>query len=85
MFRIKNDFDRICVLADSANNSLNRKRFITMSNSHRKYATYGVYDTVSKRYVLFDTIMFSGHYKYNKNTRPPEFNEMEQLIKQAVR
>lgn len=84
MFKIKNEFDRICVLANSANNSLNMKRFLPMSNQHRRYTTYGVYDNVTKQYVLFDTIMFSGHYNYNKNTKPPEFGEMESLIKRAL-
>ena len=84
MFKIKNEFDRICVLASSANNSLNMKRFLPMSNTNRKYASYGVYDSVTKKYVLFDTIMFSGHYNYNKKTKPPEFDEMEALIKSAI-
>jgi hypothetical protein len=84
MFKIKNEFDRICVLANSANNALNMKRFLPMSNTNRRYASYGIYDYVTKEYVLFDTIMFSGHYNYNKNSKPSEFNEMEALIKRAV-
>lgn len=84
MFKIKNEFDRICVLADTANQKLRSKRFLPMSNTNRKYASYGVYDNVTKRYVLFDTIMFAGHYNYNKNRKPPEFDEMEQLIRQAT-
>lgn len=80
MFKIKNEFGRIAVLADVANEQQKRKRFIASESSKQKYPTYCLYDTVTKKYVVFDSIMFAGHYAYNKNTTPRELEEMEQLI-----
>jgi hypothetical protein len=80
MFKIKNEFDRICVLADVANKKLNFKRFHTMSATKQKYAQFGIYDSVDKKFVLFDTIYFAGHYGYDKHVKPQEFVEMEKLI-----
>ena len=45
-----------------------------------RYVTFGIYDSVSKQYALFDTINLSGNFRYNSNSVPREFNEMRKLI-----
>lgn len=84
MFKIKQEFDRLGALAESANGKLRSKRFHMMSHHYRKYGTYGIYDSETKQYILFDTIMFAGHYAYNKHNKPKEFVEIEELIKSVL-
>jgi hypothetical protein len=43
----------------------------------------GLYDSVTKKYVLFDTINLTGNFRYNNNILPNEFAEMENMIKRA--
>ena len=45
--------------------------------------SYCLYDYVTKKHVVFDTIMFSGHYQYDKSVVPAEFAEMENLLTNA--
>ena len=47
-----------------------------------RYITMGIYDSVTKKYALFETINLSGNYRYNSQTLPPEFTQMLQLINQ---
>ena len=81
MFKIKNEFGRIAVMADVANDNLKFKRFIATESTKQKYPTYCLYDTVTKKYVVFDSIMFAVHYNYDKKTAPKELVEMETLIR----
>ena len=46
------------------------------------YITMGIYDSESKKHVLFDSINLSGNFRYNSKTLPKEFNEMISLIKE---
>jgi|SRR5210317_1433180 len=47
---------------------------------NNRYITLGIYDSVNKKYALFDTINLSGNFRYNSNTVPPEFAEMRRLV-----
>jgi hypothetical protein len=84
MFKIKNEFDRLGLLADAVNKKINNKRFILSQSANKRYMSYCLYDYVTKNYVVFNTIMFSGHYQYNKNVVPAEFVEMENLLTNAA-
>jgi len=84
MFKIKAEFDRIVLLADAVNKKLGKKRFYSMTSGTKRFTSYGLYDSENKTYVLFDTIMFSGHYNYNKNVMPSEFAEMEEMLTSEI-
>ncbi len=84
MFKIKNEFDRLGLLADAVNKKINNKRFIMSQSANKRYMSYCLYDYVSKKHVVFNTIMFSGHYRYNKNAVPAEFAEMEKMLRNAA-
>lgn len=80
MFKIKTEFDRITLLADAVNKKLGKRRFYPMTGGTKRFSQYGLYDNENKKYVLFDTIMFSGHYNYIKSVMPQEFVEMEEML-----
>jgi len=49
-------------------------------DNNNRFVVMGIYDSVKKKYSLFDTINLSGNYRYNKNQEPKEFRDMIKLI-----
>ena len=81
MRKISKKFEDIWAQAESRNRAEGRHRFHQINSSNRKYFTLGIYDSVNKKYCLFDTINLVGNFRYNHKDIPPEFLEMENLIK----
>lgn len=76
-------FDEICASAEKYNKEHRTDRFLRMFDQSRKFVSMGLYDSVTKKYVLFDTINLTGNFRYNNNILPSEFTEMENMIKRA--
>lgn len=75
-------FDDVWAQADA----LNKKkgfRFCKIFEIRDRYVTMGVYDTKTHQYCLFDTINFSGNYRYSPKEIPEELYEMEKLVQAA--
>lgn len=84
MRKVIKRFEEICDLAEARNRAEGRHRFHQLSGYHnKKYMTLGIYDSVTKKYCIFDSINLVGNFRYSHKTLPPEFDEMESLIKGA--
>lgn len=81
MRKITKRFEEIWSLAESRNKSEGRHRFHQINSNVRKYTVYGIYDSVTKKYCLFDTINLIGNFRYNHKEIPEEFSEMERMIR----
>lgn len=77
-------FDEICALAEKFNKENKTDRFYRMFDQSKRFVSLGIYDSVTHKYVLFDTINLTGNFRYNSNAVPNELFEMEKLIKQAA-
>jgi hypothetical protein len=64
------------------NKELRRQRFFKCQDTddNGRIISFGVYDGDTKKYVVFETINFSGNFRYDAQTVPAEVREMEQLI-----
>lgn len=93
--KLSNVFDKIWATAEQRNADLGPvygfnhntgarfHRIFDRSSSEGKngrYITMGIYDSVKKKHVLFNTINLSGNFRYNNNSVPAEFNEMKALV-----
>jgi hypothetical protein len=94
--KIVDSFDNIWAKAEKANaaygpvtgfDAQSSPRFhrifekrLPTSEKGSRYLTMGIYDSVSKRYVTFDTINLSGNFRYNNRAEPPEFKQMLKMI-----
>lgn len=83
MRRLAKRFGEICTLAEKFNAEKRQNRFQKMYNQDKRFVSFGIYDTVTKQYVLFDTVNLTGNFRYSNNTAPPELDEMENLIRKA--
>lgn len=45
-----------------------------------RYVRMGLYDTVTKKYVIFDTINLMANFRYNQHKIPQELRDMETLV-----
>ena len=82
MRKIIKSFDEIWSKAEA----FNRKkvdRFVKCFDSRGKYVSFGIYDKISKKYCLFDTINLTGNFRYNASESIPELSEMEKMISNA--
>lgn len=79
MRKIAKRFDEIWTKAELRNQT-EKDRFIKVFEHSKRYITMGVYDSVTKRYALFDTINLVGNFRYNPNTVPQELNEMDRIV-----
>ena len=50
------------------------------SDKGSRYLVMGIYDSVTKKYALFDSINLSGNFRYNNRAEPPEFKQMLKMI-----
>lgn len=83
MRRLAKRFGEICTLVEKFNAEKRQNRFQKMYNQDKRFVSFGIYDTVTKQYVLFDTVNLTGNFRYSNNTAPPELDEMENLIRKA--
>lgn len=81
--KLSKKFDEICASAEKYNKENRTDRFVRMFDQSRKFVSMGLYDSVTKKYVLFDTINLTGNFRYSNNVLPNEFTEMENMIKSA--
>ena len=82
MRKIVKSFDQIWGKAEA----FNRKRgdrFVRCFDRRGKYLSFGIYDKLAKKYVLFDTINLTGNFRYNAVDVVPELVEMEEMISNA--
>jgi len=83
MFKLNREFDQLWSKAVKINESSNGQRFHRIFQQSKRFVTVGLYDSVSKQYVLFDTVNFAGNYRYDKNIKPDEFRVMEKMVQKA--
>ncbi len=76
-------FEEVCEGADRFNSENRTERFFTVFEQRKKYVTVGLYDSVTKKHVLFDSINLVGNFRYNSNGVPGELYEMERMITSA--
>lgn len=83
MRKIIKVFEDIWARAESRNKAEGRHRFhqINSASTNRKFVTLGIYDSVTKKYCVFDTINLVGNFRYNHKEIPREFFEMEDIVK----
>ena len=72
-------FNDIWTLAEERNRR-EGKSFIKIYESKKRYVTFGIYDSITKKYCLFNTINLVGNFRYNSKVVPPEFAEMRRLV-----
>lgn len=80
MRKVLKRFEEICALAEARNRAEGRHRFHQLTSHYKKYMTLGIYDSVTKKYCVFDSINLTGNFRYSHRSLPPEFDEMEQMI-----
>jgi|LauGreDrversion4_2_1035121.scaffolds.fasta_scaffold58756_2 hypothetical protein len=85
MNKMMRKFDEICESADRFNAEKRTERFFKLFEQRKKYVTVGLYDSVTKKHVLFDSINLVGNFRYNNNGIPGELFEMERMITSASR
>lgn len=78
MRHLTNVFNEIWALAEERNRQ--GGGFIKIYESKKRYVTFGIYDSVTKKYCLFHTINLVGNFRYNSKVVPPEFKEMRKLV-----
>ena len=83
MFKLNREFDLLWSKAVKINERSNGQRFHRIFQQSKRFVTVGLYDSVSKRYALFDTVNFAGNYRYDKNIKPDEFRVMEKMVQKA--
>ena len=81
MRKLASVFDKIRARAEERNNELGNQRFYRIFEKKNRYYTYGLYDGLTKKWCTFCTINLVGNYRYNIEVLPPEFSEMEQMVK----
>jgi len=83
MFKFNREFDEIWKKAEETNNRLHKSRFLKIFQQNKRFSTVGLYDSETKKYVIFDSINFAGNFRYEKNTMPAEFIEMKRMLSNA--
>jgi hypothetical protein len=79
MRKLLKGFDEIWAKAQTRNET-EKGRFQRIFFQHKRYFHLGLYDTVTKRYVIFDSINLVGNYRYNSSVHPPEYSEMRKMV-----
>jgi hypothetical protein len=76
-------FEEIWQRAERVNKQTQSERFYRMYEQRRGFATVGIYDSVTKRYALFDTVNLTGNFRYDNYTIPAEIKDMEKMVSAA--
>jgi hypothetical protein len=83
MRKIAQKFDEICAKAEAFNKEKKTDRFYKIYEQRKRFVTLGLYDSVTKKYALFDTVNLTGNFRYDNHTVPQELYDMERLVKYA--
>lgn len=82
MRKIVKSFDTIWSKAEAVNRKRG-ERFVRCFDSRGKYLSFGIYDKVTKKYALFDTINLTGNFRYNASETIAELTDMEEMVTNA--
>jgi hypothetical protein len=82
MRKLSKLFDEIWASAEQRNEREGGQRFFRIYQQNKRYITVGIYDGLTKKYCMFDTINLSGNFRYNSRVVPPEFDEMARMVRQ---
>ena len=69
--------------AINAHHRTPKQRFFKIYSTKKKFVTIGLYDNVTKRWSLFESINLSGNYRYNTRDNIPEIKEMRAMVDAA--
>lgn len=83
MFKLTREFEAIWEKAQAVNAKSSEQRFYKIFQQTKRFVTVGLYDSVTKKYELFDTVNFAGNYRYDKTRKPQELETMDKMVKQA--
>jgi hypothetical protein len=81
--KITKKFDDIWLMAERYNTVNKKDRFARMYDQSTRFISMGIYDTVTHKYALFNTVNLTGNFRYNSNIIPEELFEMERLVRSA--
>lgn len=80
MRKVAKKFEEIWTKAEKRNEH-EKGRFCKLLDQSGRYMTMGIYDTVTKKYCIFNSINLVGNYRYDNKATPPEFDEMVEMLK----
>ena len=83
MFKLTREFEAIWEKAQAVNAKSSEQRFYKIFQQTKRFVTVGLYDSVTKKYELFDTVNFAGNHRYDKTRKPQELETMDKMVKQA--
>lgn len=83
MSKFLKKFEEICANADKFNTEHKTDRFHKIFEQRKKFVTVGLYDSVTKKYALFDSVNLVGNFRYNNNSIPNELFEMDRMVTSA--
>jgi hypothetical protein len=83
MKKIALKFEEIWKKAETFNKEQKTERFYKMQDQRKKYMTFGIYDSVTKKYALFDSINLTGNFRYDNNVIPEEVWDMYNMVSKA--
>lgn len=83
MFKLTREFDSIWEQAQKVNEKSEGQRFYRIFQQTKRFVTIGLYDSVTKKYELFDTVNYAGNFRYDKSKKPAELVTMEKMVKNA--
>lgn len=83
MRKIIQKFEEVWQNAEKFNKEKRTERFCRIFDQRKKYVTFGLYDTVTKKYALFDSINLTGNFRYDNHTIPGEVRDMERMVTAA--
>lgn len=76
-------FEEVWENAEKFNSENRTERFFKLFEQRKKFVTVGLYDSVTKKYALFDSVNLVGNFRYNNNSIPNELFEMERMVSNA--
>lgn len=87
MKKIARTFENIWKDAQAINATTTRikQRFFKIYSVKGKNVQLGLYDAITKRWTIFDSINLSGNYRYVDREQIPEITEMKAMIRLAQR
>jgi hypothetical protein len=85
MKKISIKFDEVWQNAEKFNKESRTERFHRIFQQRNKYVIFGIYDSVTKKYAIFDSINLAGNFRYDNNVVPQEVRDMENMVRAAVK
>lgn len=85
MRKIIQKFEEVWQSAEKFNKQNRTERFYRIFDQQKKYVTFGLYDSETKKYALFDSINLTGNFRYDNHTIPAEVHDMARMVSNANR